>query len=150
VVQFSLVSDVNTTRKNMKKTVLIMMAALLLSTAMYAQEKKKQIDPNARIEKRSERMKEVLALNDDQYAKVKELNRSIVNERMKAREKADADKNERRAAMKQFRESHDQQLRQILSDDQWNKWQAYKEQQRKKGRGSDHKRRHRSHRSSKG
>ena len=95
----------------MKKTLLAMALTLGLGLVAYSQPAdKSQHTPEERAEKMTERMAHHLELTEDQKNAVYEANFQL----------ASAQKEDRKANM----EKHDANLKEILNEEQYEKWQA--------------------------
>ncbi len=80
-------------------------------------------------QKLTDKMKTELTLNDDQYAKVLDINKSFSEKTAEAR-KASADRKETAKAIKGFNEERDAKLKTVLTEDQFKKYVANKEAQK--------------------
>ncbi len=123
----------------------VLLAALLFSvSSTFSQqdngEKKQRKTPEERAQKRADRMKEKLALTDDQHKQVYNIMLSQANE-MKAvweSTKNDQDKTARKEKMKAIRESGKTQINSVLSADQQKLWETHKKEMKEKHKGKKH------------
>ncbi len=103
------------------KTKRVLAFALLFAAfsvvAIFAQ--RPNFTPEQRAKAMTERMKKQLNLNDDQVAKLETLNLQFVQEQMKAREAG----GDVRAEMQAASEKQNAALKEILTPDQFQKWQ---------------------------
>lgn len=116
----------------MKKTVLIL--AVLVSGLSFAQQGKEGKEKFAdrqemrqeRQEKRLEKMKEELGLSDQQTEQIKALHEEFRKERGEKREKMQKERaeiqKEREAKRKKMHEKMDQEMKKILTPEQFKKW----------------------------
>lgn len=85
-----------------------------------------------RVKARTERMTQELGLSAEQVERVEVLNREQATGVEKDRAAADQDRDARRAAMKDRRDHYEAGLRAVLTAEQYAKWQAKKEEGKKK------------------
>lgn len=125
----------------MKK--LFVLALLVVGLTTFAQEKGKRgegkdMTPEQRTEMQVKKMTKDLDLNDKQQTQVKELLNSqkedrseMMEQRKEMKETAKKATKEQRAAMKTKMDEKkaviDKKMKTILTDDQYKKWEAYKE-----------------------
>jgi hypothetical protein len=113
----------------MKKSILLSMA-MMISVMIYAQHKEK--DPAERAAHQTERMKSQLSLNDAQYASVKTINEKYAK-KFSALRNDDA-KQEKRNEVKSLKDLRQQEINAVLTPEQQQKWQAYREQKQEQGK----------------
>ncbi len=85
-----------------------------------------------RVKARTERMTRELGLSAEQVERVEVMNRQQATEAEKDRAAGDQEREARRAAMKERRDRYDVELKAVLTPDQYTKWQAKKEEGKKK------------------
>ncbi|MDQ0478047.1 hypothetical protein [Chryseobacterium sp. MDT2-18] len=113
---------------------LILSAAFLtIGTFAMAQqtEKMKQMDPVKMEQKRAEHLKKMqseLNLSDAQVSKIKALQDKKMAERMKNAPQKQAERKARMEKMNALRAQHEAEMKQILTPEQYQKWQANKKQ----------------------
>lgn len=103
--------------KTKKVLAFTLLFAAFSVVAIFAQ--RPNFTPEQRAKALTERMKKQLNLNDDQVAKLEALNLQFVQEQVKARESV----KDVRAEMRAAGEKHDAALKEILTPDQFQKWQ---------------------------
>lgn len=117
----------------MKKLVLV--CALALSTLTFAQEKKeKQISPEKKVAAQIKKMDQDLNLSDDQEAKLK----VILLEQQKHKESlknlTEEEKKAKKKELRQEREVFKNKVKEILTPEQFTKWQEKQIEMAKKGK----------------
>lgn len=85
-----------------------------------------------RVKARTERMTRELGLSAEQVERVEVLNRQQATEAEKDRAAGDQEREARRAEMKERRDRYETELKAVLTPDQYAKWQAKKEEGKKK------------------
>ena len=85
-----------------------------------------------RVKARTERMTRELGLSAEKVERVEVMNRQQATEAEKDRAAGDQEREARRAAMKERRDRYDVELKAVLTPDQYTKWQAKKEEGKKK------------------
>jgi Phage integrase, N-terminal len=107
----------------MKKNVMLV-ALMMVSTIIFAQHP--HGDPKAMADKRADRMKKELSLNDDQYGRVKGINEKFAESHVRLRADTALSVGTVRNRMKAMRTEQEAQLKSVLTADQWTKWTALK------------------------
>ncbi|MCC6462614.1 MAG: DUF4890 domain-containing protein [Saprospiraceae bacterium] len=109
-------------------------AALLLLTAAALQAQPGggpgRMSPEQRAEQQTTNMTEQLSLSEAQSSKVGEINLKYAQKMKELRASADGDRDAMRAAMGTIRQEQDAELQTVLTQDQWKKWDAYRQEQR--------------------
>ena len=105
----------------MKKNVMLG-ALMMVSTIIFAQHPRPQGDPKAMADKRAERMKTELGLNDDQYSRVKAITEKFAENNVKLRKDTALTVGTARNRMKELRTEQQAQFKSILTADQWTKY----------------------------
>jgi len=111
----------------MKKSIkisLVAFFAVLLSTAVFAQRGHGDKNPEQRAEKITKHMTESLNLSEAQTAKVKAIHLKY-GERMKAMrsQQTEDDRSKKRAAMEKVRADRDAEIKTVLTEEQYQKFQ---------------------------
>lgn len=120
----------------MKKLGLLLMIVVLGTTMSMAQNRGGQrMDPEERAKKSTKELKEALDLKEDQEKKVYELNLKAGKEMSEAWEEADGDRDVMRKKMGKVRDNTNNEMKKILSDDQYEKYEKYLEEKRKQRQG---------------
>lgn len=103
-----------------------MIIMLLAGTVAFAQhgEGKRA----AWSEKRYEKLKTELSLNDDQSAKFKAIDQKYMDSFRKVRSDSSLTKENKKAEMKKLRDGRDGEIKGVLTADQYKKWQDIKAQ----------------------
>ena len=98
-----------------------------------------QIDPEQMITRQADRLKEACGLNDEQYAKVKEFYKKQQEEMMKRFQEGGGQGQGQRMSredMEKRREAQNAELKKILTEEQWKKYEEMQAQQRqRRGQG---------------
>lgn len=104
---------------------------LVAGIGLYAQPGGgRDMNPEKRAEQQTAQMKEQLGLSDAQTAKVQEVNLKYAKQAQEAREKADGDWEAARGKMTAMRQEQDKELQTVVTQEQWQKWTAFREEQR--------------------
>ncbi|MEN8116775.1 MAG: hypothetical protein ABFS16_07330 [Bacteroidota bacterium] len=121
----------------MKKLGLLLIIAILGTTVAMAQNRgQRSFDPEEMAKRQTESLKEVLDLKKDQEKKVYELNLKAGKDMTKAREKAGGDREAMYEKMREIRDEQNKEMKKILSDSQWKKYEKYLEERRqRRGQG---------------
>ncbi|MCU4174438.1 DUF4890 domain-containing protein [Carboxylicivirga sp. N1Y90] len=102
---------------------------LVLSTSLSVLAQKKG-DINNRIEKETEIMVEELQLNDEQAKQVLDINKKYGQLMADARKSANGNRDEVRSQMKPLRKEHNDSLKKVLTDEQYQKYLKIVEERR--------------------
>ncbi|TDK44329.1 Spy/CpxP family protein refolding chaperone [Algoriphagus formosus] len=115
----------------MKKLLVSIAMIFLVSLGAFAQQQRRgeRPDPEARAKMMTERMAEELGLNEEQKAKILEINLANAQKRKAAMESQRAD----REALKEEMKKQDEQIKEILTEEQRKKWEELKETRRSRG-----------------
>lgn len=106
----------------MKKSVMLIMG-LMISTVIFAQHRSK--DPHAVAAKQTEQMKNVLELNDTQYAAVKGINDEYAGKFMSLRKENPGEGGQKHEKAKALKETREQEINTILTPVQQEKWKTH-------------------------
>lgn len=87
-------------------------------------------DPEQRATQQTATMTAQLSLSDAQSNKVKEINLKYANKMKDARANANGDRDAMRGTMTAIREEQDKELQQVMTDEQWQQWVKYRDEQR--------------------
>lgn len=116
----------------MKKS-LILFGALMIGTLTFAQKKSKNPDQIAIHQ--SEKMKEVLALNESQYAVIKNINEHYAGKISALKESGN-----KHPQLKNLRKQKRNELNVVLTADQQVTWKNYKQQKKEQHKKRQQKR----------
>ena len=124
----------------MKKLGLLLMIVVLGSTISMAQNRSGQgnYDPVESAKKQTEVLKKELDLNKDQEKKVHELNLKAANKMADLRKEMQnsGSREEMREKFGEMREEQNKEMKKILTDDQYKKYEKYLEERRaRRGQG---------------
>ena len=122
----------------MKKLGFLLIILILGTTVSIAQDRggQRNFDPEEMAKRQTENLKEVLDLKKDQEKQVYELNLKTGKEMAKMREEAGGDREAMREKMMGMREKQNKEMKKILTDSQWTKYEKYLEERRnRRGRG---------------
>ncbi len=118
----------------MKKIGLFLMAVLFVTSLSMAQPgDQRGFNPEAMAKRQTAELKEALGLNADQEKKVYDMNLETSKKMSAMREKMQAGGNGMegmREKMTQIRAEQDKKMKEILTTDQWTKYQKYQEERR--------------------
>lgn len=118
----------------MKKIGLFLMAVLFVTSLSMAQPgDQRGFNPEAMAKRQTAELKEALGLNADQEKKVYDMNLETSKKMSAMREKMQAGGNGMegmREKMTQIRAEQDKKMKEILTADQWAKYQKYQEERR--------------------
>ncbi len=105
---------------------------LMGGIALYAQPGGggRAMNPEQRAEQQTAQMTEQLALSEAQAGKVQEINLKYAKQAQEAREQADGDREAMRDKMTTMRQEQDKELQTVMTQEQWQKWAAFREEQR--------------------
>ena len=125
----------------MKKIGIILCVLLFVSTVSIAQNRggQRNMDPKERAKQTTERLKEALDLNKEQEKKVYEINLKGNEKMMEARremQESGGGFEGMREKMGKLREEQNKEMKKILTDKQWKKYEKYLEEMRaRRGQG---------------
>jgi len=122
----------------MKKLGFLLIVLILGTTVSIAQDRggQRNFDPEEMAKRQTENLKEALDLNKDQEKTVYELNLKTGKEMAKMREEAGGDREAMRDKFMEMREKQNKEMKKILTDSQWTKYEKYLEERRNRRRGS--------------
>jgi periplasmic protein CpxP/Spy len=124
----------------MKKTGLVLLALLAFTVVTFAQNRGSgNFDPKEMAKRQTEQLTEELDLNKDQQKKVLELNEKY-SEKMSAMfqdmRSGGGDREAMREKMGKMREEQNKEMKKILTEDQYKKYEKYLEERRsRRGQG---------------
>ena len=113
-------------------TGLVLGSLLALSNICMAQDEKGERKKGPSVQMRLDRMTEELKLTDEQKPKVKAV---LEETQKKMQELRDVPREERRDKLTAIRENEDKKLKEILTSDQYSKWEKMREEMRRGGKG---------------
>lgn len=110
----------------MKVRTMMTALALMASTAIFAQHemKRAEISPEERAQKMTDKLAERLELNDEQKQAVLKLNTEQAKQMQAKREESKKEREARHVEMKEHRSAYEAELKEILTEDQYAKFQA--------------------------
>lgn len=114
------------------------MIVVLGTTITMAQSRggQRDFDPVERAKQTTKELTEKLDLKKDQEKTVYDLNLKTNKEMSVAFKEADGDREAMRAKMGKTREAYNKEMKKILSESQWEKYEKYQEERRKqRGQG---------------
>jgi protein CpxP len=115
----------------MKKS--IMLGALMIaSVIVFAQDHTR--DPQARAAKTTEKMKQMLSLNDTQYASIKAINEKYASKRVDHGKNATPDNADRMNERKALMDAREKEINAVLTPEQKTKWETFKSKRAEKMR----------------
>ena len=111
------------------KTFILTLCILASSVGISLAQKKqmKDIDPAARAEKMTSKMQEHLELSDEQMKKVNTINLVMVTKKQAMKKEAASEKKQKKDSMKALRKEYDSELKKVLDDRQYEKFQMQQE-----------------------
>lgn len=109
------------------------MIVLLGTTMIIAQNQggQRNFDPEAMSKRQTEEIKKACDLDADQETEVLALTLKSANKMVEMRKSAGGDRDVMREKMKTIRDEQNKEMKKVLSDDQWKKYEKYMEEQRK-------------------
>ena len=119
----------------MKKLIMLLVSALILTTSVIAQEAesaRKQLSPEEKARMMTKRLDQKLDLTDAQEAKVLELNLAHARKKAELKNNTATDKSAKMEQMKAIRADIDRQLQSILTPEQWAKKQQMDAERKEK------------------
>ena len=121
----------------MKKLGLLLIVLILGTTISMAQNRGGQnMSPEERAKSQTKELDELLDLNKDQETKVYDLNLKAGKEMAKMREEGGGDREAMREKFGKMREEQNKEMKKILSDSQYKKYEKYLEERRsQRGQG---------------
>ena len=117
----------------MKKRIVILAGILVLAVSASAQQQGQGGTPEERAKRSAERLTERLSLTPEQVAKVDSIYLAYEKEVQPIREKEWPDRQARREAMRPFNEKRTEQLKAVLTEEQFKKMQETTRQSRRSG-----------------
>ena len=120
------------------KFYLITVVLVIFSTSLFSQEKKKdEVSPESRANEYSQWMISELSLNDDQAAKVREVNKKMFKTKhdiKKALKEDNNNKEDLNAKLKQAQKDHNKALKEILTKEQYELYKQKNAERRNKAK----------------
>ena len=117
-----------------KSIVLVLVSLFTLTVSAQRPDKKSRMTAEERASKRTEMMTKQLNLTEEQQAKIGEINlkhsQQTAGNQKQARERMRQNRENRNARM----EARDAELKEVLTPEQFEKWQAQRSEMRNKGR----------------
>jgi Spy/CpxP family protein refolding chaperone len=99
-------------------------------------------DKEGKQSDRAEKLKQALALTDDQYAKVNALETKLSADKDKVKADKNLSEENRKAAMKKLKAERETSLKVILAPEQFTKWTAMKDEKKNSDKHGKHKGKH--------
>lgn len=112
--------------------------ALVLSFSAIAQQgdgRRRNMDPKEMAERQTNQMKESLELTDKQLPKVEALNLKYAEKMGEARDEVGEDREAMRSAMTEIIKEKDVELKKILTEEQWTKFEKERKERMQNRRG---------------
>lgn len=120
----------------MKKLGLLMMIVLLGTTITIAQNRGgRDFNPEDMAKRQTEELKKACDLDETQETKVYDLNLKSAKEMSEMRKDGGGDREAMREKMGEMRKTQNAEMKKILSDDQYEKYEKYLEERRKQRGG---------------
>ncbi|MCQ2095990.1 MAG: hypothetical protein MJY59_04520 [Bacteroidaceae bacterium] len=91
-----------------------------------------QFDPAQMVKRQADRIKQICELTDEQYEKVKTLYQKQSDEMRKSMEEGQQGQRMDREAMQKRREAQEAELKKILTEEQWKKYEEAQKQMRER------------------
>jgi len=115
----------------MKKIGVILMSLLLVAVVATAQPGQRSFDPEKMAKRQTEQIKEAVGLDEKQEKQVYDLNLET-GKKMRAlrEENQGGDFEGMREKLTELRVEQDKKMKEILTGDQWEKYQKYQEERR--------------------
>ncbi len=117
----------------MKNLILSLFVFFAINLTLEAQRPQgAKLTPEEKAQKRTERMTEKLGLDKDQITKVKEINLKIAKIKHEQRKNASGDKTAMREAMQKIRIENNEELKLVLTEEQFEKFLTHEEEMKKR------------------
>ena len=116
----------------MKKFGFVLITFLLASVASMAQPSgpRSQMDPETMAKRQTERVKEIVGLDAKQEKAVYDLSLETSKKMSAAREKTRGDSDGMRKQFHEFRAEQDKKMKEIMTAEQWKKYEKHMEENR--------------------
>jgi periplasmic protein CpxP/Spy len=115
----------------MKKIGVILMSLLLVAVVAKAQPGQRNFDPEEMAKRQTEQIKEAVGLDEKQEKQVYDLNLETGKKMRALREENQGGGFEgMREKLAELRVEQDKKMKEILTEDQWEKYQKYQEERR--------------------
>ena len=119
----------------MKKFGLLVLAVLLAVVVIQAQPGQRSFDPEAMAKRQTEQIREAVGLNAEQEKQVYDLNLEYGKNMRKLRQENPGTGFEgMREKMGELRKDHEKKMKEVLTEEQWEKYQKYQEERRERFR----------------
>lgn|SRR5680860_1531647 len=120
------------------KKIGILLVAIVFGTTVSMAQNRGNVDPKERATEQTKELKETLGLDKDQEKKVYDLNLKAGNEMAEMRKdmQGGGDRDAMREKMTKSREAQNKEMKKILTEDQYKKYEKYLEERRaRRGQG---------------
>lgn len=115
----------------MRKFGIIIMTILLVSAAAMAQPGQRNMDPEEMAKRQTAQLKEAVGLDNEQKKKAQEIYLETGKKMSAMREEMQSGGFEgMREKMQEMRTEQDKKLKEVLSDEQWKKYEKFQEERR--------------------
>ncbi len=120
----------------MRKIGLLLMIVLFGTTMLMAQNRdgQRRLDPKEMAKKQTEELKEALDLDEKQETQIYAINLNSAEKMSAMREEmrsSDGDRDSMREKMGKLRNEQNEEMKKVLSEEQYEKYQKYLEERRK-------------------
>ena len=113
----------------MKKTMIVLIALMMLSSIIFAQKKDRH---RGQREGHLEKLKTELSLSDTQYASIKGINKKYAEQFSQIRKDSVTDRNEKHLTLKALREKRQNEINSVLSGEQKTKFEKLRKERAEK------------------
>ena len=101
-------------------------------------ERGKRLSPAERAERQTAALTEALDLTEEQQASINKINQKYADEFTKLRQEDEEARKKARAAMTEMKQKKEAELKEVLTEEQIEKYQTHQEENRKEHRGRRH------------
>lgn len=115
--------------------------AMTAFTILVSAQRQRHYDAHKSAERQTEQMKELLNLNETQYASVKQINDKYAEKADALRKEAAGERSKMRDKFQSMRRERQNELNGVLTTEQRTKWAQY-QQEKKEGRSAERRSRH--------
>ena len=117
-----------------KSFVLVLVSLFVFSVSAQRPDKSSKTTPEDRATRQTEMMTKQLNLTADQQAKIKEINLKYSQQQVGQRSQAKEQMKQNRENMKTQMNARDAEIKQVLTPEQLEKWQAKRNEMKQQGR----------------
>ena len=117
-----------------KSFVLVLVSLFIFSVSAQRPDRGPRMTPEERATRQTEMMTKQLDLTADQQVKIKEINLKFSQQMAAQRDQAGGDRQQNMEKMKAQMDARDAEIKQVLTPEQFEKWQTKRNEMRQQGR----------------